>query len=114
MKIEGEGPMLVLKERLGGRSGGVSNGTEKAKHHSSLTFQNVCLVNQSQVAPIGSRTKAATVRTQRRTASPFHTLWFGEARIKPVESTESTAKPKPTINPHTSSWGHWNLRKKSS
>jgi len=114
MKIEGEGPMPVLKERLEGRSGGVSHGTEKANHHGSLTFQNIWLINQSQVAPIGSRTKAATVQTQIRTASPFHTLWFGEARIKPVESTQSTTKPKPTINPHTSSRGHWNLRKKSS
>ena len=40
-----EGSMLILNERLEGRS--VSSGTEKAKHHSSLTFQNVSLTNQS-------------------------------------------------------------------
>lgn len=36
-------------DRLEGRSGGVSNGTEEANHHSSPTLQNTSLINQSSI-----------------------------------------------------------------
>lgn len=76
----------------------------KGNNHSSLssseyiTYQPL-LKHILQVL----RTKRATIRTQNKYSQPLSCTLFGEALVKPAESTESIAKPKPTVNANNSS-----------